>query len=158
MFLELSPAVSSLSLRTSAHTGVAIRSPLALPSNRCFSKCWRNQRPPCQRGSDRLFRRSGGIRAGSTNSPKTLQNNGVAACGIPPSRLFKATHLPLTREALGEADSSRNIYLTLFQYPSAEPIPPSFTIHYSPFTGLAVPQAIESPLQCLQATDRYTST
>ena len=77
---------------------------------------------PLLKGVGSPFRRSGGIRAGSTNSPKTLQNNGVAACGIPPSRLFKATHLPLTREALGAFGSSRNIYLTIV--PAATPCVP----------------------------------
>ena len=67
---------------------------------------------PLSKGVGSPFRRSGGIRAGSTNSPKTLQNNGVAACGIPPSRLFKATHLPLTREALGASNCSTNFCLT----------------------------------------------
>ena len=43
-------------------------------------------------------------------------------CGIPPSRLFKATHLPLTREALGAFGSSKNIDLTVM--PAATPCVP----------------------------------
>ena len=93
-----------------------------------FLELLEEPKTPLSKGVGSPFRRSGGIRAGSTNSPKTLQNNGVAACGIPPSRLFKATHLPLTREALGEADSSINIYLTYFNSIGAAD---TSVIHYS---------------------------
>ena len=77
-----------------------------------FIELLEEPKTPLSKGVGSPFRRSGGIRAGSTNSPKTLQNNGVAACGIPPSRLFKATHLPLTREALRMTNRSKNICLS----------------------------------------------
>ena len=92
------------------------------PANRNFSYCLPVPKTPLLKGVGSPIRRSGGIRAGSTNSPKALQNNGVAACGIPPSRLFKATHLPLTREALGAADRPISIYLTIV--PAATPCVP----------------------------------
>ena len=66
---------------------------------------------PLSKGVGSPIRRSGGIRAGSTNSPKTLQNNGVAACGIPPSRLFKATHLS-TRHKFDQPNYKFGVSLT----------------------------------------------
>ena len=76
-----------------------------------FIELFAAPKTPLSKGVGSPFRWSGGIRAGSTNSPKTLQNNGVAVCGIPPSRLFKATHLS-TRHKFDQPNWKFGVSLT----------------------------------------------
>ena len=107
MLIGLSSAVSSLSLRTSAHTGVAIRSPLALPSNRCLSNCCSSARHRragacsrrlCSAGAEKISHNIARIRL------KTVQ-----ICDSPPP----AGASPRPTVVIGSAsNSSANFCLT----------------------------------------------
>ena len=69
-----------------------------------------------------LKRRLGGIPHAATPLFCKVFGEFVLPARIPPDRL-KGDPTPFDKGVFGAANSSINIYLTLFQIPSAEPIP-----------------------------------